>query len=120
MAVIAVDFDNVLVNITTPLPGVREAMLSLLNKGHYILVHSANQRGPKWIQGILDANKIPHTGIWYGQGKPVADLYVDDKAHLFPYNGEWTAEEVERIATRLVDKDNRKWPDVIKHNLGVI
>lgn len=117
MAIIAIDWDNTIVDGDSKLlPGAREAITILRNKGHKIIIHSCNN--PDWIEKCLNEFGIPVDRIWrpgavneksWGKGnKPLADLYIDDKGYHFPYNGDW-ATQVEPILERLAGKDNRKW-----------
>ncbi len=109
MAVVAIDFDNTLVNGKDALIGAREAINILRELGHKIIIHSCNE--PEWIERVLNDNDIRFDLIWKGRagvGKPLADLYVDDKGYHFPHNGNWS-EELPAILVRLEGKDNRKW-----------
>lgn len=80
---IAVDFDGVIRSWTTnePLPGARDALSRLREAGHRILIHSCNDR--HFIADWLLNHDIRHDGIWANPGKPVADLYVDDRGYQF-------------------------------------
>lgn len=107
MAVLAVDFDNTMFEGDKPLPGVKEAINILREKGHKIVIHSCNNKS--WIERCLNNNDIRFDHICdNANGKPLADLYVDDKGYYFPYNGDWS-EELPKILTRIEGKDNRKW-----------
>lgn len=80
MATIAVDFDYTLVDspTATPLPGAREAISLLREQGHKIIVHSCNN--PAYIEQWMNNHDIRFDSIWTGKGKPVADIYLDDRA----------------------------------------
>lgn len=75
-----------------PLPGAVETLQRLKREGHHIIIATARHmktcnnnlgkitavQGPvvfRW----LDIHQIPYDEIWFG--KPLADLYVDDKAY---------------------------------------
>ena len=108
MAVIAVDFDNVIVVGKEPLPGARDAINLLRELGHKVLVHSCNREA--WIKEVLDNNDMRYDKVHGNEskGKPMADLYIDDKGYHFPYNGNWN-EELPKVLARIEGVDNRKW-----------
>lgn len=107
MAVLAIDFDNTMVVGDKPLPGIKDAINRLRELGHKIIVHSCNNT--KWIERVLNNNDIRFDYIVTNDGgKPLADLYIDDKGYHFPYNGDWN-EELPRVLLRLEGLDNRKW-----------
>ena len=83
---IAIDFDHTIVEGDKPLPGAREALRLLKEKGFHITIHSCNN--PEWIKKVLDNNDIPYDRIWVAPGKPIAHAYVDDRAVHF--DGSWT------------------------------
>lgn len=127
---IAVDFDNVVVNVkgraysdtTTPLsfmPGAKEGLLALKRAGHRLLLFSARSNRallytPEWDPLVRSGAKRPHEATWNQskelhharyqqmlafceselaevfdaiddglQGKPLADLFIDDRALSF-------------------------------------
>lgn len=84
---IAIDFDSTLVHRDQLLPGAKEAVWKLKREGHYILIHSCNQK--KWIEKVLNDNDVPYDYIWSQEdrGKPVCHAYIDDKGVNF--NGNW-------------------------------
>ena len=99
--IVAVDFDHTLVNNDQPMPGAKEAMHLLLDKGYKILVFSCNNRG--WIEKVLNKHEIPYSWIYSsseGGGKPVCDAYIDDRGVGF--TGDWSkaVEEVLNIEQR--------------------
>jgi hydroxymethylpyrimidine pyrophosphatase-like HAD family hydrolase len=111
MAVIAIDFDNTLVDRDKALPGAKEAINILREKGHKIIIHSCNNTS--WIEKVLRNNDIRYDYIWTktdaveeDAAKPIADLYVDDKG--FHFGGDWNADLFD-ILHRLEGLDNRKW-----------
>lgn len=112
MAVLAIDFDNTMVVGDKPLPGVKEAINTLREQGHKVLIHSCNN--PEWIGLVLTNNDIRYDAIYDGkgnknhEGKPLADLYIDDKGYHFPHNGDWNL-ELPKILDRIKGLDNRKW-----------
>lgn len=110
MAVIAIDFDNTIVMGDVALPGAKELIDRLRDKGHKVIIHSCNN--PKWIEKVLKDSKIKYDRIWDSTvdvGKPVADIYIDDKGYHHPNNSQWTEEEMGRVCDRLKGLDNRKW-----------
>lgn len=95
---IAVDFDHTLVDRDKPLAGAKEALQKLRDDGHKILIHSCNNHD--WIQRVLNNNDMPYDYIWSTEdrGKPVCDVYVDDRA--IGFRGNWT-ETLKDIETML-------------------
>lgn len=108
MAVIAIDFDNTLVFAVEPLNGAREAVNALREAGHKVVIHSCNREAH--VKHVLDNNDIRYDRVHGNEskGKPLADLYVDDKGYHFPYNGDWNV-ELPKVLARLEGLDNRKW-----------
>lgn len=84
---LGIDFDHTLVEGDVPLPGAKDALQRLHDAGHIILIHSCNN--PDWIRRVLNNNEMYYDGVWEGQGKPVCDWYIDDRA--IPFNGSWGA-----------------------------
>lgn len=108
MAVLAIDFDNTLIVGDTWLPGAKDAIRAFREKGHRVLIWSCN--GTKWIQRCLDEAGIVVDHVCTNdQGKPLADLYIDDKGFHHPHNTPWDDEEVSKVLLRIEGKDNRKW-----------
>jgi hydroxymethylpyrimidine pyrophosphatase-like HAD family hydrolase len=106
MAVIGVDLDNTLVLVDKALEGAKEAINILREAKHKIVIHSCNNKS--WIEKVLNNNDIRYDYIWDQVGKPLCDLYVDDKGYHFPKNGNWN-EQLPLILERLSGLDNRKW-----------
>lgn len=82
----AVDLDGTLVNGTTLVPGAKDALQTLHNRGHRIVIHSCNN--PEWVRLVLNNNDIPYDSVWDQEGKPVADYYIDDRGIYF--GGDWS------------------------------
>jgi hydroxymethylpyrimidine pyrophosphatase-like HAD family hydrolase len=106
MAVIAIDWDHTLMDGKEWLPGAQKALNRLREEGHKIIIHSCNN--DNWILKNLQEVGIPVDGVWKEDGKPIADLYIDDNGYHFPYNGDW-AGEIDKILERVKGLDNRKW-----------
>ncbi len=104
--IIAIDFDGTLV--TGPMPrgralrwvaGARDALAALLDAGHDVIIYSCRSNPdvcPPWMMeqmtewlsshGFLRARHEGSLTISTG-GKPLADLYIDDRAvRLSPVN----------------------------------
>ena len=64
-----------------PMEGAKEALSFLRESGFFILIHSCNN--PKVIRDWMAFYQIPYDDIWEEKGKPVADLYLDDRAVRF-------------------------------------
>lgn len=106
---IAVDFDGVIHGHSKgwhdgtiydpPVPGVAEA-LTKLRERFRVVVYSCRSYD-RLFDGVLEPNQvsqmteymnkhgIPFDEIYVGHGKPVAYLYIDDRAVQF--NGDWRA-----------------------------
>jgi hydroxymethylpyrimidine pyrophosphatase-like HAD family hydrolase len=87
---LGIDFDHTIVNGDQVLPGAKEAIQLLKDKGCAILIHSCNNKD--WITKVLRANDIPFDYIWDSAndvGKPVCDWYIDDRA--IGFRGDWNA-----------------------------
>jgi hypothetical protein len=112
---IAIDFDGVLHGYSKgwsdgtiydpPVPGTREAMEALKAQGHYLLIFSTRTNKvfrkkddpdqEPLIKAWLAEHGIPYDKIWT-YGKPMADIYLDDRALSF--RGDW-ADTLSQIAT---------------------
>lgn len=64
-----------------PMLGAKEALERLKQEGHTILIHSCNRANviAEWMAYF----NITYSSIWCGTGKPVADVYIDDKGLKF-------------------------------------
>ena len=107
MATIGIDFDHTLVDGDVPKQFAREAINILREKGHKIVIHSCNN--VKWIEKVLANNDIRYDWIWDQKGKPICDIYIDDKG--YHYRGDWET-EVNEVLLRLEGFDNRKFKTV--------
>ncbi len=84
-----------------PIKGVKEALRNLEKAGKKIIVYTT--RGEvNSISQYLKEHDIPYDYInpapknnSHMSRKPIADVYIDDRAIQFP--GEWTAEFVQRV-----------------------
>lgn len=103
---IAVDFDGVLHGYSKgwnggeiyddPVPGSKEAMEALQEAGHKIYIFSTRSNKifhkkdkvdhDKAMKAWLEKHEIPFDKIWTF-GKPMADLFIDDRA--LPFRGNW-------------------------------
>lgn len=103
---IAIDFDGVLHLYSKgwnggeiydpPVSGAKEALTALKKQGHtlYIfstrnnkLFHKDEKDQQKAMEAWLKQHEIPYDKIW-SFGKPMADLFIDDRALTF--RGDWT------------------------------
>lgn len=104
---IAVDFDGVIHGHSkgwhdgtiydSPVPGVAAALAKLRERFRILIyscraydrifdgIHEPSQ-APQMAE-YLDKHDIPYDEIYTGHGKPVAYLYIDDRAVQF--NGDW-------------------------------
>jgi len=95
------DFDGVICNIDsddyaerTPIHQTIEIMNSIKNLGGIIIICTGRHilRRPE-SQAWLEKYKVPHDLIQFG--KPVADVYIDDKA--LRIEGTWTQKDIEYL-----------------------
>lgn len=81
----AVDWDATLVDSDDNfLPGALDALRQLSSVAN-IIIHSCRgnyYEGAVWITGRLSAEGIP-AEVWTAPGKPLADVYIDDRAVRF-------------------------------------
>ncbi|MBN2376147.1 MAG: hypothetical protein JXD22_07095 [Sedimentisphaerales bacterium] len=116
--VLCIDFDDTLRNKQSDLPmeGAAEAMRILKSKGSTILISSARLDPVLWgdllihrekeIAVWLEKHHIPYDKIV--SHKPVADIYIDDKAYHFDGNWEKTVLDVIQVLSyHSVKKDVR-------------
>ena len=87
MSKLAIDFDGVIHNpkdreegrkMGRPFPDSKESLARLKDAGHDIILHST--KPPSVVANWMAYYEIPYTTIWCGNGKPQADVYIDDKA----------------------------------------
>ena len=108
---IAVDFDGVIASYSgwkgvgvfgDPIAGVKDALCKLKSLGYAIVIFTT--RGEIGdIQQYLDGHKIPYdhincnpqNSVHMNPGKPIADVYVDDRAICF--QGVWSNTFVDNI-----------------------
>lgn len=104
---IAIDFDGVIHAYSKgwadgsiydgPVPGVKEAMEQLKKEGHYLYIFSTRTNPVfKKKEGAADQKKmmeewmttyeIPFDKVWTF-GKPMADIFIDDRA--IGFRGDW-------------------------------
>lgn len=85
--------------LAKPIPGAREALQTLVNAGHTVVIYSARSWSElRMTEAWLKANEIPYHGLHLG--KPVADVFIDDRAIGFT---EWSATLADldrRLSTR--------------------
>lgn len=101
---VCVDLDGTICALTPngdyadarPVPGAREALLELRDRGAYIIIYTARRMRThdgdvaKVVNDIGDLTRawLRHHGMVYDEivfGKPYAHVYVDDLAHRFEH-----------------------------------
>lgn len=103
MGVVALDFDGTMVFGAAPIKGLKNAVNMIRECGHKVVIHSCNN--PRWIEKVLRDLDIRYDYLWDDQGKPIADLYIDDKG--FHFRDDWDA-MLPEVLDRLHGMDNRK------------
>lgn len=103
---IAIDLDGVIaqgVDYTNyeecrVVPGTTEYMLSLKDAGYYIIIYSARWEEDREVTELwLFAHGVPYNELILG--KPLADIYLDDKALKFE-NWESAWNQIEKLSKR--------------------
>lgn len=104
---IAIDFDGVIHEYSkgwnggaiydNPVAGTKEALEKLKSEGHYLMIFSTRnnfifRKKDEPDQKIvmeewMKKHEIPYDKIWTA-GKPMADIYIDDRAISF--KGNWS------------------------------
>lgn len=121
---IAIDFDGVLHGYSKgyqdgeiydpPVPGAAEAMKKMKEQGHYLYIFTTRTnkifkkkgdgKDEKYqenqIKEWMAKYDIPYDKIWTF-GKPMADLFIDDRAINFAGNWDDTVETVTNFKTWL-------------------
>ncbi len=121
---IAIDFDGVLHGYSKgyqdgeiydpPVPGTAEAMKKMKEQGHYLYIFTTRTNKIFKKKGDVKDEKyqenqikewmakydIPYDKIWTF-GKPMADLFIDDRAINFAGNWDDTVETVTNFKTWL-------------------
>jgi hypothetical protein len=91
-----------------PYPGVHEAFDRFHMAGHKVLIHSCNN--PAWIREMCEKHNLRPDWIWGETGmegsKPVAALYVDDRAMQFV---SWDREQVSEMLARVEGRPVRRY-----------
>ncbi len=77
-----------------PIPEAAESIRNLKSAGHHIIIHTSRHmktcesnvgmivaKQGKTLIGWLEKHDIPYDELWFG--KPLADVYIDDKALEF-------------------------------------
>ena len=86
------DYDNEMFG--SPVVGAADAMRELRAAGHKIIIHTCRtneELNPYKTEDELRANVanaltnagIEFDEIWTGMGKPIAHMYIDDRAKMF-------------------------------------
>jgi len=123
--VIAVDCDGVIhaysksweggILYDEPVKDTKEGIQKLKDAGYHIMIYTTrtnpdyrNEKEPEQIAQLkeyLKKYEIPYDEIWTGKGKPMADMYIDDRA--IPFTGDWnkTIQDVENFKVWNKSKD---------------
>ena len=107
--IVAVDFDGVIHKYSQgyhdgsiydgPMEGAKETMAFLKSLGVVTIIHSARSCAKEIVNGKgethtspgqledmlawLHEHEIEYSSVWVGLGKPIAHVYLDDRALLF-------------------------------------
>lgn len=72
------------------IPDAISSLQSLKNDGWKIIIHTARHPDDHdFIEAELNRLDIPFDKLWRGVGKPLADIYLDDRCITF--KGNWRA-----------------------------
>lgn len=82
--VVAVDYHGTIKVNDMPNQAVVDKMKEMKANGYHIIIYTSGiTANPSTLNGIqtwLEERQIPYDEIWQRQGKPDADIYIDDKA----------------------------------------
>jgi len=91
--IIAIDFDGTIVkhtlkNLGPPVPGAKEALLEMQDRGHAIILWTSRSelrytQASDYMQEELGIVLLSSKS-WRQGGKVYADLYIDDKGYNVP------------------------------------
>lgn len=123
---IAIDFDGVIHGYSQgwsdgsiydpPVEGTKEALENLKSEGYriYIFTTRTNKIFRKkndpdqlpLIKEYLEMHRLPYDKIWT-YGKPMADVYLDDRA--VPFSGNWSeaVDQIKNFETWIEKKKNK-------------
>lgn len=96
----AIDFDHTIWDSPNnqPMLGAKEAINLMREKGIKIVIHSCNSRN--YIEKSMERTGLHYDWIWDHPGKPVADIYIDDRGYHFKG---WNDYEVDRMLGMLIE-----------------
>lgn len=80
-------------SLAKPLPGAIENINKLYNEGHTIVIYTART----WMEFEMTSEWLKNNGVLYHQlmmGKPIGDLWIDDRALNFNNNWDQIAEVI--------------------------
>lgn len=82
--IVAVDFHGTLCDHQGKcIEPMKNKLQEFKNAGYHIIVNTSGiTRNPSILNGIgqwMKENQVPYDEIWQRQGKPDADVYIDDK-----------------------------------------
>lgn len=83
--IVAVDYHGTLCDHQgNVIETMKQKLGEFKNAGYHIIVYTSGiTRNPSTLNGLnqwLKDNQIPYDEVWQRQGKPDADIYIDDKA----------------------------------------
>lgn len=115
MKTIAIDFDGTIAQYKEyqgkcifgePICGAKESIAAMKKNGWYIIIHTTRSEEGAIKKYLIECG-IPFDSINYNpknkklncsQKKPLADIYIDDRAITFKGNWEETASQVETFS----------------------
>lgn len=121
---ICIDFDGVIAQYEgwkgedvfgEPVDGVQTALEVLKKNGYTIIIYTTRSANAK-LKKYLEKNSIPYDYInenpdqpeGSNKGKPIADVYIDDRAICFRGNWKYTLEEIAMFKPYSSGKKNER------------
>jgi adenylylsulfate kinase len=129
---ICIDFDGVIAQYDgefeqdkfgEPVAGVKSALKVLKENGYTIIIFTTRKPTAKFKKYLEDneivydaINENPDQPEGTNEGKPLADIYLDDRAICFDGNWRWALERIASFKPYCEDKKNeqKEMADIFK------